>query len=212
MNRRKLLGFSALILASTMFGTGSAVAAESNAGMPPDILVLKMTGEVIDAIKKNPSLAKSGIGINKLVDKNILPYTDFETMTRMAVGPQWRKASPAEREEIIKEFRALLIAVYSGALKEAADYNVEPGKNNFNDQEKTVIVRTRLTASGRDPIQLDYRLLRKDDDWKIFDVNVGGVWLVENYRSQFATVINQSGIQGLIKQLKDRVAELEKGK
>ena len=102
-------------------------------------------------------------------------------------------------------FRKLLIAVYSGALKEASDYSMQLGRNNINPNEKVVLVRTKLTASQREPIQLDYRLLKtKDNEWKVFDVNVGGVWLVENYRSQFASVISNGGINGLITELRKK--------
>ena len=126
-------------------------------------------------------------------------------MTRMAVGPQWRNATPEQKEEIQTLFRKLLIAVYSGALKEASDYSMQLGRNNINPNEKVVLVRTKLTASQREPIQLDYRLLKtKDNEWKVFDVNVGGVWLVENYRSQFASVISNGGINGLITELRKK--------
>ncbi|WP_304961974.1 MlaC/ttg2D family ABC transporter substrate-binding protein, partial [Turicimonas muris] len=149
--------------------------------------------------KEDPS------AINNLVDKHILPYSDFPRMTRMAVGPQWRNATPEQKEEIQTLFRKLLIAVYSGALKEASDYSMQLGRNNINPNEKVVLVRTKLTASQREPIQLDYRLLKtKDNEWKVFDVNVGGVWLVENYRSQFASVISNGGLNGLITELRKK--------
>lgn len=186
-----------------------ATAADKN--LPPDQLVFQVSNEVLDAIRKDPELAKADpVHINKLVDDSILPFTDFQTMTRMAVGPAWRKASEEERQEIMTLFRKLLVAVYSGAVKEASDYRVELRKNKFSDKDQTVIIRSSLVSKSHDPIALDYRLLKKDGVWKIFDVNIGGVWLVENYRSQFSSVISNSGIKGLIEQLKDRVSKLEK--
>lgn len=177
--------------------------------LPPDQFVLQVSNDVLDAIRKDPELAKANPAhINKLIDERILPFSDFQTMTRMAVGPAWRKASESERQEIMTLFRKLLVAVYSGAVKEASDYHVDLRNNKFSDKEQTVIIRTNLVSKSHDPIALDYRLLKKDGVWKIFDVNIGGVWLVENYRSQFASVISNSGIKGLIEQLKDRVSKL----
>ncbi len=175
----------------------------------PEIVVTEVTQEVLTEIKNHPELQKEDpSAINNLVDKHILPYSDFPRMTRMAVGPQWRNATPEQKEEIQTLFRKLLIAVYSGALKEAADYSMQLGRNNINPNEKVVIVRTKLTASQREPIQLDYRLLKnKNNEWKVFDVNVGGVWLVENYRSQFASVISNGGIPGLIAELKKKAVK-----
>lgn len=180
----------------------------AGSSLPPDKLVEQVSNEVLDAIKKDPALAKAEPQhVNKLVDEHILPYTDFATMTRMAVGPAWRKATQAQRVEIQTLFRDLLVAVYSGALKEASNYTVVLRNNRFSDKDKLVIIRTQLQSKMNDPITLDYRLMNKDNQWKIFDVNVGGVWLVENYRSQFASVISNSGIDGLIAQLKERVAK-----
>lgn len=175
----------------------------------PDVLITEVTNDVLKQIKDHPELqAQDSSAINKLVDENILPYVDFQRMTRMAVGPQWRNATSEQKQEIQSLFRQLLIAVYSGALKEAADYKLEMARNNFETNDRLVIVRTKLSASQRDPIQLDYRLLKnKDGSWKIFDVNVGGVWLVENYRSQFASVISNGGLNNLIKQLRDRTSK-----
>lgn len=181
--------------------------------LPPDQLVYEVSGEVLNAIKHDPALAKADPShVNELVDKNILPYTDFAVMTRLAVGPAWRKATQEQRTEIMQLFRKLLVSVYSGALKEASDYSVKLNKSRPSTDPRQTIVRTSLVASQRDPVQLDYRLMNENGEWKIFDVCVGGVWLVENYRSQFASVIGNSGLEGLISQLKDRVNNLEKGK
>ena len=180
--------------------------ASVNLTNPPEQVITEVTDEVLTQIRNHPELQKEDpSAINNLVDKHILPYSDFPRMARMAVGPQWRNATPEQKEEIQTLFRKLLIAVYSGALKEASDYSMQLGRNNINPNEKVVLVRTKLTASQREPIQLDYRLLKtKDNEWKVFDVNVGGVWLVENYRSQFASVISNGGINGLITELRKK--------
>lgn len=181
--------------------------------LPPDQLIFQVSNEVLEAIKQDPALAKADPQhVNVLVDKNILPYTDFAVMTRLAVGPAWRKATQEQRTEIMQLFRKLLVSVYSGALKEASDYTVKLNKSRPSTDPRQTIVRTSLVASQRDPVQLDYRLMNENGAWKIFDVCVGGVWLVENYRSQFASVIGNSGLEGLIAQLKDRVQKLEESK
>lgn len=202
-----------LLFAGILSFAVNATALAADSSLPPDKLIYEVSTEVLDAIKKDPELAKADpMHVNQLVDHNILPYTDFATMTRMAVGPAWRKATEAQRTEIMQLFRKLLVSVYSGALKEASDYKVELNASRPSQDPRLTIVRTKLVASQRDPVQLDYRLLNKNNQWKIFDVCVGGVWLVENYRSQFASVIGNSGIEGLIAQLKDRVKKLEANK
>ena len=205
---RKLISLVVVFFLSVF---GAAATAEPS--VSPEKLVMEVSTQVLDEIKKDPALAAADPShVNQLVDKKILPYTDFATMTRMAVGPAWRKADEAQRKEIMQLFRTLLVAVYSGALKEANNYTVELAISRPSNDPRLTIVRTRLVASQRDPIQLDYRLMNTGKDWKIFDVCVGGVWLVENYRSQFASVIGNSGLTGLIAQLKDRVQKLEANK
>lgn len=203
------------IICSAAFGLFAltAQAAPVDAGLPPDQLIEKVSGNVLSEIQKDPALAQADAEhVRVLVDEHILPYTDFARMTRMSVGPAWKKATDAQKQEIQVLFRQLLTAVYSGALKEAASYKIQMRPNRFAADDKVVIIHTALVSGSNEPIQLDYRLLSKNNVWKIFDVNVGGVWLVENYRSQFASVINSSGIDGLIAQLKDRVETLQKQK
>ncbi len=199
---RKLL---AACFACMLFFVGTAVHAV-DLTKSPDVLVEEVTNDVLTQIKDHPELRNSDSkAINQLVDQHILPYVDFPRMTRMAVGPQWRSATAGQKEEIQRLFRELLITVYSGALKEASDYKVSLKRNTIAPDDNLVIIRSVLTASQRDPIQLDYRLVKdKQNQWKIFDVNVGGVWMVENYRSQFASVLSNGGIDALIKQLRDR--------
>lgn len=181
--------------------------------LAPDQLVEAVSNNVIDEIRKDPELAKAEPShVRVLVDKHILPYTDFARMTKMAVGPSWRKATEEQRSEIQSLFRQLLVGVYSGALKEASDYKVVLRPNKIKPGDRQTIIRSQLVSQGREPIVLDYRVLNAGKGWKIFDVNVGGVWLVENYRSQFSSVISSSGIDGLITQLRDRVANLKSGK
>ncbi len=205
------LKFVLTLFFSLMAMVSSATTVDTN--LPPDQLVEKVSNNVLDEIRKDSALAQAEPAhVRLLVDEHILPYTDFSRMTKMAVGPGWRKATEAQRNEIQQLFRQLLTAVYSGALKEASSYKVVLKNNKFSLTDRTVLIRTQLSSPSQEPIQLDYRLLNNGKVWKIFDVNVGGVWLVENYRSQFSSVINSSGVQGLIQQLKERVSKLENQK
>jgi len=146
--------------------------------------------------------------VQKLVDEKILPYVDFEKMTRLAVGRGWRQATPEQRAALTREFRTLLVRTYSGALSQVKDHQVQLRPFRAQPNDSDVMVRTNIVASRGDPIQLDYRLEKTAAGWKIYDVNILGVWLVENYKSQFASEINANGVDGLIKTLTDRNREL----
>lgn len=169
--------------------------------------VLQMSNQVLDRIKSDESLKKGELkAINKLVDEVVLPNVDFTMMTRMTVGPKWRQATPEQRQALQDNFRELLIRVYSGALSKVGDHTAEllPTRNNKVQDE--MVIRTQLKSATQNPIGMDYRIYRnKLGDWKIVDVNVEGVWMVENYRSQFSSTLNQEGIDGLIRELKARV-------
>ncbi|MCD8338921.1 MAG: ABC transporter substrate-binding protein [Burkholderiales bacterium] len=189
-------------------GTSYAVDLTSS----PDVIIEKATNDVLKEIRTNPQLKKGDPkGLNQLVDNFIMPYCDFPRMTRMAVGPGWKSATPEQKKELLELFRQLLIVVYSGAVKEAGAYTVSLGNNKVNPDEKIVLIRTILKAPGKDPIQFDWRFLKDNHgQWKVFDVSISGVWMVENYRSQFASVITNKGINGLINSLKERIADNNK--
>lgn len=207
---RFLKRFIGLVATSFVLATAAQAAVAANPTAAPDILVRDISNEVLDNIRADKQLAAGDPSrVQKLVDEKILPYTDFTRMTQLAVGRGWRQASPEQRQQLVAEFRTLLMRVYSGALSQVRDHKVElkPFRGQANDSD--VIVRSSLVASRGEPISLDYRLLKTEAGWKIYDVNVAGVWLVENYRTQFAQAINAGGVDGLIKQLADRNRALE---
>jgi phospholipid transport system substrate-binding protein len=138
-----------------------------------------------------------------LVDAKVLPHVNFQRMTASAVGRFWRQATPEQKSRLQDEFKLLLVRTYSGALTEVKDQTVQLKPVRFSPQDTEVVVRTEVRGRG-EPIQLDYRLEKADSGWKIYDVNVLGVWLVEQYRSSFAQEINASGIDGLIAKLAER--------
>jgi phospholipid transport system substrate-binding protein len=132
-----------------------------------------------------------------------MPSVNFETATRSAVGPQWRTATPEQRTKLQTEFKALLLRLYAGALAQVKDQSVEVTKTLPVQGSTQVVVQTEVRGSG-EPIKLDYRLDKAGEEWKIIDVNVGGIWLVQNYRSQFAAELTKGGIDGLISALVER--------
>jgi phospholipid transport system substrate-binding protein len=202
-----LCGLSIGLSAAPSIAQTAAAAAKA-----PDALVRELSSDVLESIKNDKSLQSGDTTrLNQLVDEKILPYVDFEKMTRLAVGRGWRQATPEQRQTLTREFRTLLVRTYSGAVSAVRDHEIK--MLPFRPQsERDVIVKTQVVAPRTEPIQLDYRLERTDAGWKIYDVNVLGVWLVENYKSSFASEVNANGIDGLIKSLSERNRQLASGK
>lgn len=172
----------------------------------PAALVQRISAEVLNEVRADREIQRGNPArILELVREKILPYVDFERMTSLAAGRYWNRASEEQRQRLTEEFRDLLVYVYSGALAQVEGNSivVEPLRNDLGDGE--VIVRSEVVQPrGREPIELDYRLAREESGWKIFDVSVLGVWLVQSYRGSFASEIRQSGIDGLIETLDRR--------
>ncbi len=190
-----------------------AAAQAQSPASAPDAMVRDLSNEVLNAIKADKALKSGDTNrVQKLVDEKVLPYTDFQKMTQLSVGPGWRNATPEQRAALTREFRTLLVRTYSGALGQVSDHKVELRPFRAQPTDTDVIVRTQVVASRGDPIQLDYRLEKTDGGWKIYDINILGVWLVENYKSQFSSQVNSSGIDGLIKTLTERNSQLAQKK
>jgi phospholipid transport system substrate-binding protein len=194
----------AALPAAQVLAQAAQTAAPTAGQQAPDELVKKLSSDVLDSIKKDKSLQTGDISkLQQLVDEKILPYVNFEKMTQLAVGRGWRQATPEQKQALTKEFRTLLVRTYSGAMSQVRDHQVKMLPFRAGGQDDAV-VRTQIVAPRGDPIQLDYRLEKAEGGWKIYDVNVLGVWLVENYKNSFASEINQGGIDGLIKSLSER--------
>jgi phospholipid transport system substrate-binding protein len=172
-----------------------------------DAMIYRLSTEVMDSIKTDATI-KSGdqSRIIALVDSKIMPNVNFQRMTASAVGPSWRQATPEQQKRLQEEFKILLVRTYAGALAQVSDQIVVVKPMRAAPEDKEVVVRTEVKGRG-DPIQLDYRLEKTPGQglgWKIYNLNVLGVWLVETYRSQFAPEVNAKGIDGLIATLADR--------
>ena len=173
----------------------------------PDAFVRRFTGEMVELVR-NDKMIKAGdmSYIASVVDARVLPHLNFQRMTAAAVGPGWRQTTPEQKNRLQEEFKILLVRTYSGALTQISDQTVtvKPLRGAATDTE--VLVRSELKGRG-DPIQLDYRLEKTPGQgagWKIYNLNVMGIWLIDTYRSQFAEEINAKGIDGLINTLAER--------
>ena len=205
MNRRTFTQVSAQVFAAlfgfALLASGLPVRAADEA---PDALIKRVSNEVLDTIKADKSVQAGDMAkVLSVVESQIMPNVDFTRMTASAVGRTWRQASPEQKKRLQDEFKTLLIRTYSGALTQVKEQtiSIKPLRSVAADTE--VIVRTEVLGRG-DPIQLDYRMEKVASGWKIYDLNVLGVWLVENYRTQFAQEINAKGIDGLIASLTQR--------
>ena len=208
MNRRQLGRYFAQLLGS--FAAVSLLAipfAVQAADEAPDALIKRLSIEVLDTIKADKGVQTGDISkVMALVDSKIMPNVNFQRMTASAVGPGWRQATPEQQKRLQDEFKILLIRTYSGALAQVSDQTISVKPFRASPEDKEVVVRTEVRGRG-DPIQLDYRMEKTPGEgsgWKIYNLNVLGVWLVETYRSQFAPEINAKGIDGLITMLADK--------
>jgi phospholipid transport system substrate-binding protein len=190
-------------LTAMLLSAGCAFA-QAQAGKAPDALIKEVSTDVLDSVRADKSIKQGDVQkVISLVDAKVMPHVDFQRMTASAVGRYWRQATPEQQGKLQDEFKVLLVRTYSGALAQVQDQTVELKPMRGTPDDKEVVVKTEVKGRG-DPIQLDYRLAQTAAGWKIYDVNVLGVWLVENYRNSFAQEIGASGIDGLITKLAAR--------
>jgi phospholipid transport system substrate-binding protein len=205
LKRTFLLRSGFLVLAAAM-GIYVATTAYAN-DETPDALIKRLSVDVLDTIKADKSIRAGDLSkLIELVDTRIIPNFNFQRMTAFAVGPAWRQATPEQKKLLQDEFKILLVRTYSGALSQVKDQTVVIKPMRSAPDDKEVVVRTEIKGSG-EPIQLDYRLEKTPGEgagWKVYNVSVLGVWLVENYRSQFAQEISSKGLDGLILALSER--------
>lgn len=191
MKRRILLALMTLAFAvASPLARAEAVTA--------DVFVRQLSNDVLDAVKADKTIQAGDLGrIRALVDSKVMPVVNFPRMVASAVGPQWRGASAEQKARMQEEFKTLLLSTYSGALTQVKDQTIvlKPLRPSADPSEQ--VVRSEVRSRG-EPVQLDYRLEKSGDAWKIFDVNVGGFWLVQTYRDQFAKELANGGMDALI--------------
>ena len=201
MKRRIFSHFTGACLTLALLAAGPLAQAADEA---PDALIQRTSTEVLDSIKADKAIQGGDVGrIIALVDGKVMPHVNFTRMTAAAVGRNWRQATPEQQKRLQEEFKTLLVRTYSGALAQVKDQSVHVKPLRAAAADTEVQVRTEVTGRG-DPIQLDYRMEKTASGWKIYDLNVLGIWLVETYRTQFAQEISAKGINGLIAALAQR--------
>jgi phospholipid transport system substrate-binding protein len=201
LSRRRV--WVAACATSVLGVSGLAVAADE----APEVFIQRITNDTLSTIKADKALRNGDVNkIMQLVDTQLMPHVNFRRMTALATGPAWRKATPDQQKRLQDEFKILLVRTYSGALSQITDQVVAVKPLRAGQDDKNLVVNTEVRGKG-DPIQLDYRLEKtpgQGSGWMIFDLNVLGVWLIENYRNQFTKEINAGGIDALIASLAAR--------
>jgi phospholipid transport system substrate-binding protein len=185
--------------------------AQAQTAKAPDALIKEVSTDVLDSVRNDKSIKDGDVQkVIALVDAKVMPHVNFQRMTASAVGRYWRQATSEQQKKLQDEFKVLLVRTYSGALAQVRDQTVQLKPMRSSPEDKEVVVRTEIRGRG-DPIQLDYRLEQIAGGWKIYDVNVLGIWLVENYRNTFSQEIGANGIDGLIAKLAERNAKAASG-
>ena len=204
MNRRVWMQWAGW---SALAGVGVVNQAAWAADEAADAFVRRLSAELLDVVKSDRTLKTGDVQrIASVVDARVMPHLNFRRMTAAAVGPAWRQATPEQQARLQEEFKALLIRTYSGAIAQVKDQTIQVKPMRAGADDNEVLVRSEIQG-GAEPIQLDYRLEKtpgQGGGWKIYNLNVMGVWLVDTYRTQFAQEINARGVDGLIANLSQR--------
>jgi phospholipid transport system substrate-binding protein len=188
---------AALILAAVML---PAIAQEA-----PDALVKRTSGEVLQVVRTDPRVAAGDKQrIREVIETMLLPNFDFEKMTALAMGRNWGKATPEQQKALVDQFRTLLVRTYSGALSQYKDQTIDFKPMRGDPAATEVVVRSEVVRPGQAPVQIDYGMTKTAAGWKAYDVIVGGVSLVTNYRDEFNEQIKAGGVDGLIRTLNEK--------
>ena len=198
-----------LLLALTAFASSLTLAADI---VPPDVLVRNTSNEVLEIIKKDQDIqAGDRKKILDLVEVKILPHFNFTRITQLAVGKNWRSATPEQKQTLVNEFRTLLVRTYSTAIGSYRNQTFEVKPTDAKPGDNDTVVKVQINQPNGQPVMIDYSMEKTPQGWKVYDVIVAGISLVTSYRSSFANEINRSGIDGLIKTLMDKNQKLESG-
>jgi phospholipid transport system substrate-binding protein len=207
MKKLLLLPLFAMFLA--FCGTASAQSVDANS---PEQLIKTVTSQVLDQIKSDKQIQSGNINeITKLVNEKILPYTDFTRTTRLVMGRNWNTATPEQQKQIVEQFKMLLIRTYSGALAQVRNQTIQYKPFRASPEDTDVVVRSVVMNNGQ-PVELDYRLYKTPQGWRVYDINVLGAWLIQAYQQQFNEQIQQHGVNGLLQFLTQRNQQLANGK
>ncbi len=199
------------LIVSLCLSVGFAFApnAFAQANEAPDQLIKRLSTEIIDSAKTDKEIqAGNRKRIDDMVEVKVLPFINFDRMTSLAVGKNWRTATPEQQKQLVAEFRTLLVHTYSGAISQIKDQKVEFKPMRAAPEDTEVEVKSLVIQARGEPLQLSYRLEKTATGWKIFDINVLGAWLVETYKGSFAAEVSKTGVDGLIKTLVEKNKKL----
>ncbi|WP_425273674.1 MlaC/ttg2D family ABC transporter substrate-binding protein [Paraburkholderia hospita] len=195
-----------------MFAFGNTVSAQTVDSSDPQILIKSVTQQVLDEVHTQAIDPSDIPRIMNIVNRDILPYIDFEYTTQLALARYWRTATPTQQQQLTQQFKMLLIHLYSGALAQLKpDQKIDYPPMRVAQSDTDAVVRT-IASTNAQPVEIDYRLRKTPQGWRVYDLNVMGAWLVQTYRQQFGETIQQSGIDGLLRFLTDRNQQLASGK
>jgi phospholipid transport system substrate-binding protein len=201
LNRRHLTCFLTASLSVLMLLLVPTVRAAAEG---PDDMIRRLSTDLLNNIKADKDVQRGDLSkVTAFVDSKVMPNVNFTRMTASAVGRHWRQASPEQQKRLQEEFKSMLVRTYAGALSQVKDQTVEVKPLRAAAGDSEVIVRTEVIGRG-ESVQLDYRMEKTSTGWKIYDLNVLGIWMVETYRTQFAQEISARGIDGLIATLAQR--------
>jgi phospholipid transport system substrate-binding protein len=202
MTKRLLIGVMAAFCAAAM-PTGAQ-------GMtPPDALAKSVTDEVLAVLRTDKDIqAGNQKKVVDLVEKKVLPHFNFVRMTQLAVGRHWREASPEQQKLLVGEFRTLLVQTYAATFTAYRDQSIEYRPLRIQPDDTDVVVKSLINQSGGKPVTVDYRMQKSDTGWKVYDVVVGDLSLVQSYRGSFNTEVQKGGIDGLVKALTEKNKQL----
>lgn len=204
--------FFVAVLFFTMLAFGNTVSAQTVDSSDPQILIKSVTQQVLDEVHTQAIDPSDIPRIMNIVNRDILPYIDFEHTTQLALARYWRTATPAQQQQLTQQFKMLLIHLYSGALAQLKpDQKIDYPPMRVAPTDTDAVVRT-IASTNAQPVEIDYRLRKTPQGWRVYDLNVMGAWLVQTYRQQFGETIQQSGIDGLLRFLTDRNQQLASGK
>jgi phospholipid transport system substrate-binding protein len=193
------------VAATLLFAALAAVALPAAAQEAPDALVKRVSSEALATIKSDPQIQAGDVThIRELIETKLAPHFDIMRMTALAMGKNWRTATPEQQKRLAEEFRTLLVRTYSTALNKYRDETIDYKPLRMNPADTEVTVRTQVVRQGGQPVQIDYSMAKTPDGWKAYDVVIGGVSLVTNYRDEFNQQVQSGGIDGLIKTLSER--------
>jgi phospholipid transport system substrate-binding protein len=186
------------------------VAPAHGQGLPPDVLVKNVTTEVVELITKDKEIRSgSRAKLIEIIESKVLPHFGFQSMTVLAMGQNWNKATPEQKKRLIEEFKTLLVRTYASALAAFSEQRFDFRPLRAKPTDTDVTVQVRVIQSGAQPVPIDYSMEKTASGWKIYDVMVGGVSLVANYRTEFNNTVRESGIEGLIKNMHAKNRSLE---